>query len=424
MKRLIVFTILFLSLGTQAQFKKYFHDKALRVNYEHSGDFETEFFYLTNLMEEQYWGGSHTKLIDTLEYGDHFFKVFDKKSGKLIYSHGFCSLFHEWQSVAEAKSLHKSFREAIIMPFPKEDVNVVFYSRDAMGKWDSKFEFTIDVDSYFILPTQKHQFPVYDAFISGDSKDKVDIVILPEGYTKEELEDFKKDCNTFAEFLFRFEPFASYKDHFNIRGVLAPSEESGSDIPAKHIYKNTLLDSKFYTFDSERYCMVEDFQNVRDIAANAPYDQIYILVNTEKYGGGGIYNFYNVSAIRNEESAKVVVHEFGHGFAGLADEYYDNSTSYEGLFNKQVEPWQPNLTTLVDFDSKWKHLMNADTPIPTEANAANSNILGVYEGGGYEAKGVYRPKMDCLMHTFKDGIFCEACKEGIVKMIKFHSSGE
>ncbi|MDO9028363.1 MAG: M64 family metallopeptidase, partial [Candidatus Roizmanbacteria bacterium] len=191
--------------------------------------------------------------------------------------------------------------------------------------------------------------------------------------------------------------------------------------PADSVWKNTILSSSFYTFDSERYCMTEDHKSVRDLAANAPYDQIYILTNTTKYGGGGIFNFYSMSSSSNRFSAAIIVHEFGHSFAGLGDEYFDSSTSYNDFYNLTIEPWEPNLTSLVDFDSKWSHLLAEDTPVPTPSDTAFIGKTGVFEGAGYVAKGMYRPAFDCLMHTFRGNRFCKACEEAISKMVEFYA---
>jgi len=232
---------------------------------------------------------------------------------------------------------------------------------------------------------------------------------------------FINDCQKFAKLLFSFSPYTENKDKFNIRAVLAASEESGNDIPGDSIWKKTLMNTGFYTFDSERYCMTMDNKSVRDLAANAPYDQIYILVNNKKYGGGAIYNYYSVSVNSNILASKIFVHEFGHGFAGLGDEYYNSPTSYNDFYPLDVEPWEPNLTTLIDFNSKWKHLLKKKTPIPTPPKKKYLDKPGVFEGGGYVAKGVYRPAYDCLMNSFKGDKFCEACTESIQNMIDFYA---
>ena len=393
----------------------------MRIDYIHAGDHSQDEYYVKQIKQEPFWGGSVSKQIDTFKYGKYFFEVYDLKNNTLIYSRGYSSLFGEWQTTDEAKEMKKAFYEGIVFPFPKNIVRVVWYARDWDGKFQKKMELEIDPKSYFIEPTMNQQYPVYEVLKSGNPHDKVDIVILPDGYDETEMDLFKQDCDKFAKEIFKYHPYDNYKEYFNIYGVMAPSKDSGNDIPADSIWKNTQLSTSFYTFDSERYCMTEDFKAVRDLAANTPYDQIYILVNNEKYGGGAIYNFYNVSVNSNAKAGQIFIHELGHGFAGLGDEYYTSSTSYNDFYNLEVEPWEPNITTLVDFDKKWKYLLDKNTPIPTPDTEEYINTLGVFEGGGYVAKGVYRPKQDCLMNSFQDIHFCKACEEAVINMILFYS---
>jgi hypothetical protein len=409
------------SFSSFAQFNKYFTNQALRLDYIHAGNAKQEAYYLDEWIAEPFWGGSKNKLIDRFKYGKYYFEVYDKSSGTLIYSRGYSTIFAEWQTTLEAKKVSKSFQETIRFPMPKDTVIVKLYSRNWKGKFEKKVEYSISPKNYFIKRGLRKEYPVYQALVQGDPANKVDIVILPDGYTKDEMDLFIQDCDKFAQELFNYYPYSKYKSRFNISGVLAPSQESGTDIPRDSIWKNTLLGSSFYTFDSERYCMTTENKIIRDVAANVAYDQIYILVNTKKYGGGAIYNDYNLSVNSNKQAGKIFIHELGHGFAGLADEYYDNSTSYNDFYNQEAEPWEPNITTLVHFDSKWKHLLADSIPIPTPDSAKYQKSLGVFEGGGYSAKGIYRPKKDCLMKTFNGDKFCEACSEAIIKMINFYS---
>jgi hypothetical protein len=230
------------------------------------------------------------------------------------------------------------------------------------------------------------------------------------------MDKFLADAERSASYIFSEEPFQSLRDQFNIRAVKSASPDSGTDIPGQGIWKNTVMNSGFYTFGIERYMTTMDYKSVCDVAANAPYDQIYILVNTDKYGGGGIYNHYSISAADNLQSRAVVIHEFGHAFGGLADEYYTSAVAYNDYFPLDVEPWNPNLTTLVDFDSKWKDMVPEGTPVPTPAEDQYKDVVGVYEGGGYVAKGVYRPMIDCRMHT-NDAVFCPVCSTALRKMV-------
>ncbi len=422
MKTIILsFLLILVSIQTFASFDDWFTDKTLRVDYYRTGNSKNEFYSIGQVKNEPYWGGSHINLIDTLNYGEYYFKAFDVKTNMLIYSRGYCALFDEWRFTEEAKHTSRTFTETVVMPFPKNDVRIEFYSRNFMGVYAKMFEYNVEVKNYFISNERQMAFPVYDVLISGDPAYKIDIVILPEGYTAGEMDRFKADCDKFAAGLFTFEPYTHNRDKFNIRAVLAPSAESGTDIPRDKVWKNTILNSSFYTFDSERYLMTTDNKDVRNLASNAPYDQIYILANTTKYGGGAIFNYYNMSVNSNASSAKIFVHEFGHGFAGLADEYDDGSTSFNDMYPLNVEPWEPNITTLVKFDTKWENMLSANTPIPTPLKNALPLQLGVYEGAGYVAKGVYRPTPDCLMRTFKGDKFCPVCEKAIQRMIDFYT---
>lgn len=405
-----------------ADYSTYFTTESMRVDYSRSGDAEHDKCFLIEIKKEPFWGGSITHLIDTYKYGKYFFEIYDVASGALLYSRGFSTLYGEWQTTAEADSISKAFYESITFPFPKQPIRLQMYKRSFHdGGFEPQMELYINPQEYAINPQLSHTYPVYQALDNGSAASKVDIVILPEGYTAEQMPDFKADCDKFVQEMFRYQPYSQYKDKFNVYGVLAPSAQSGTDIPADSVWRQTLLNTRFYTFGSERYCMTTDYKSVRDVAANAPYDQIYILVNSKKYGGGAILNYYNVSVNSNKMAGLIFIHELGHGFAGLADEYYDSSTSYEGFYNPAVEPWEPNITTLVDFDHKWKHLLAKNTPIPTPTTVTWQGKMGVYEGGGYVAKGIYRPRQDCLMKTFKGTTFCDACQEAIIKMIKFYA---
>jgi hypothetical protein len=417
---LILLFLLCFTFDAAAQFDKYFTSKTLRIDYFHSGDKDSEYWSFDETLIEPYWAGSKTNLIDTFEYGKYFFKVVDLPDEKVIYSRGYSTLFSEWQTTEEAKQTRKTFTETVVMPLPKKDVRVDFYSRNKQGELVKVFEYVVDIKSYFIKPERRLGFPAFDVEINGDPEKKVDIVILPEGYTGQELGQFISDCKQFANHLFEFEPYKTNQEKFNIRAVLAPSQESGSDIPADNTWKKTLMNTTFYTFDSERYCMTTDSKSVRDLAANAPYDQIYILVNHPKYGGGAIYNDYSVSVNSNEMVAKIFVHEFGHGFAGLGDEYYTDDVAYSEFYQMNVEPWEPNITTLTNFDAKWKNLVDKKTLVPTPNEERYKGITGVFEGGGYSAKGIYRPSYDCLMNTFKGNVFCEVCQKSIQEMIDFY----
>ena len=423
MKRYILFFVIFIfSLSfAQVKFDDYFLDKSLRIDYYHFGNAESDSYAIDELIEEPYWGGSKTNLLDIFNYGKYIVKVFDASSDSLIFSKTYSTLFSEWQTVDEAKKITKGFSEVIVIPYPKKKIRVEFYSRDKENNPVKKLVYNIDPSDYFIKKDNRNKYPVFDVLNNGDPANKVDIVMIPEGYTTDEMDLFKKDCEKFAGLLFNTSPYKENKNKFNIRGVEAPSEESGTDIPADNIWEKTLLNTSFYTLDLDRYLMTKDYKTVCDVAANAPYDQIYIIVNTEKYGGGSIYNYYSVCIRQSRYEEYIFTHEFGHGFAGLADEYYSSSVTYENFYPLDVEPLDPNLTTLVDFDTKWKDMVSDTIPIPTPNDPKYKNVVGAFEGGGYTAKGVYRPSLDCTMFSLSVNNFCPVCKRAIQEMIDFYT---
>ena len=422
MKKHLLLFLALLPCMAWAQFDRYFTEASLRVDYCLTGNHDVTDYSLKELIREPYWSGSKTNLIDTLEFGNYIVKVFETGTDNLLFSKGYQNLYGEWTSTSEALQITKTFDESVIVPFPKVEVDIALLRKTWEGELVEGMRFTVSPDDYFIRNYDNLKLPVYDAWIGNEDYTKaVDIVILPEGYTQAEMGKFVKDCDFFVKSLFSYAPYDRYRESFNVRGLMVPSEESGCTMPGDHIYKNTAMRFSFWTFDSERYCMSTDNRDIRDLAGQVPYDQIYILVNTEKYGGGGIYNFYCSSASSNSYSSDVIIHEFGHGFAGLADEYYTDETGYDHMYNIEVEPWEPNLTTLVDFSNKWGDMLNKKTPVPTPREKKFETTIGVFEGGGYEAKGVYSPHMDCLMKTFKGHEFCPVCQRAIERMILYYS---
>lgn len=410
------------TLSAQVDFDRYFFDRTMRFDFHHAGDAQHEQYYFDGLKAEPYWAGSKRTLRDTTNLGNQLFRIVDEASGEEIYSRGYCTLFNEWQDTPEAMTVARSYPESVVFPYPKHPCRIEFYARDAKGVFTKRYSQQLDPESYWVEQFSP-RYEVFDVVYHGSTEHRVDIVLLPEGYSHAERAKFEEACRTFAEAMFTYAPYAELKERFNIRAVWAPSEESGVTIPGEHIWRNTACKANFYTFDSERYQTVSDQQQLRDLAAHVPYEYIYILSNTQKYGGGGIFNFYGISAAHNEGfTGKIYVHEFGHLLMGLGDEYVGTTAYDETMYDKRLEPWEPNLTTLVDFDRKtiWKGLMNSDTPVPTPVGGAYGNRVGVFEGGGYAAKGIYRPAEQCLMNSFR-GVeaFCPVCQEAIKSYIAF-----
>jgi len=418
----LAITLLFFLSFTNAQdikFDDYFEDASLRFDYHHAGTHNSETVYPEQLVKEKYWAGSKKHLISPFDYGKYKVVLKDASNDEIIYSNGYSTLFMEWQTIPEAKKLKKSFYESVIVPFPKKKVILEINSIDFNQKWTNIYSQTVDPSDYFIKKEKEPQYEVRDIHVVKSPEKALDILFIPEGYTKAEMEKFITDAKRMMNYLFDVEPFSAYRENINIRAVLAPSEESGTDIPGHGVWKNTVLNSNFYTFNSERYLTTSDIKSLRDVASVSYYDQIYILVNTEKYGGGGIYNFYNLCTSDNKYSEEVFTHEFGHGLAWLADEYfYDDDMS--SFYDKTLEPREENITTLVNFDSKWKNKLEKDTKIPTNVES-KGNKIGVYEGAGYTSKGVYRAFKNCKMKSNSTNEFCEVCEEAVEKILKYYS---
>lgn len=406
---------------SQLDYDDWFTLERMRVDLFYSGNHETTQVFFNKIKKEPQWGGSMTNLVDQMGFGHFQVRITDKESDKLIFSRGFSTLWEEWQTTAESKITDKSMSGSVIFPFPKKEMIFELLMRDGNNRFVEVFAMEIDPGSIFIESNLTYDFPVKKVLDHGDPAKHIDVAFVAEGYTIEQMSDFEADVREFSEHLFKEEPFGEHRDKFNIWAVFSESVDEGTDIPGDGIWKNTILNTNFYTFGSERYLMSYDFSLVSDVVANVPYDQIFILVNTEKYGGGGVYNNYCVGSSGNSYSLIVMVHEFGHGFGGLGDEYYNSSTAYEDFFDLMVEPWEPNLTTLVDFESKWAGLVAEDTPIPTPAEAEYLDKTGVFEGGGYVSKGVFRPAIDCRMKSNEAEGFCEACKQVLTEMIRFYT---
>ena len=418
---LFIFFLLTPAYSQSINFDDYFVSKTLRLDFIHAGDYQNENYFLEEMKTEPFWGGSKVNLIDEFRYGENIVEVYDEASGKLIYSRGFATLFQEWKATDEAKNVPKSFYETVVIPYPKNPVRIEISGRMRKPDFKKMYSVTVNPNDYFIQPESKPRFNTGKLVYNGEPESKVDIVFLPDGYTEAEMEKFEKDAKRMVGYFYGCEPFSEYKNSFNFWVVYAQSDESGTDFPGKRIYKNTILNSSFYTFNTERYLMTDDIKTVRDLAGHVPYDQIYILVNSDTYGGGGIYNYYSLTSVDNKYVDYVLVHEFGHGFASLADEYYTSDVAVEDYYDLNFEPYEPNITTLKDFGKKWSALVEEGTPIPTPPTAEYENTVGAFEGGGYVAKGVFRPRQDCTMKSIKYNYFCPVCRNAIIEMIKFYT---
>jgi len=454
MKRfLLVFTLIpYALLGkTGPDFDDYFINKTMRIDYYFTGIKNECRISLDRVIEEPHWAGSMNNLIDTLNFGNHLVEVYDNESNTLIFSKGFSSLFQEWQTTDEAAGgFYRTFSASVLIPYPKKPIKLIHFSRNKKNKFVSEFETIIDPASRFVKrdkPQFDYKLKAY--FKNGSPNKKVDILILPEGYTKREMRKFRKDVKHFTDVLFAARPFNEYKDRFNVWYLEVLSEESGIDDPRKGVFVKSAFELTYNSFDSDRYILAFDNKRIRDIAAGAPYDQLYFLVNSPKYGGGGIYNLFSICYSHSDKEKNswwpdyVFVHEFGHAFGGLGDEYYTSDVAYNEFYPLDTEPWEPNITPNATKNTlKWKQFVEPETPIPTpwekelfdkipyKNNNDRRELLqnqkywgkvGAFEGSGYSSEGLYRPFLDCRMFSKSLVDFCPVCRDAIIRVIKFHT---
>ncbi len=406
---------------TEIRFNDFFTDRTLRYDFLLGGDDKTVEIFPQQIKEEAKWAGSKNNLIDKLNYGTYRVRVFDKTTNQLIFSKGFSPLFMEWQTTAEAKQVKRTFYQSAFIPFPKKKIVLEIQQRQWEGDFRTVHSAEIDPGDYYIIRENPKRYTTETIQNSGKPGKCVDLVFLAEGYTQQEMDKFLSDAKRMTDYLFKNAPFDKHRNQFNVYAVCSPSEESGTDIPGDSIYKNTAFNSTFYTFGTPRYLTSSDMKSIYDAVAQIPWDQIFVLVNTDRYGGGGFYNFLGIGSAGNQLSENVFIHEFGHEFAGLGDEYYTSSVAYENFYNLDVEPWEPNLTTLVDFDSKWGEMLDKGTPVPTPRKTEYKNTIGVFEGGGYTAKGVYSPMMNCRMKSNDVSFFCPVCRKAIEQAIESYT---
>lgn len=405
-------------------YSDYFGENTMRYDFHHGGNSTDEYYLFDRIKREGAWAGSKTSLINPFEYGEQHFRIVDTESGKVIYKNNYCTLFNEWQTTPEAARVSRSYPEALIFPEPKKDFTIQIFARNKVSKaMELKHSHSVSVSDYNILPSRTDNEYI-DIHNGGDIEHSLDIVLLPDGFTNEEKEKFLASCQMWKDALFAYSPFKENTRRINIRAVWVASPESGISEPGHNKWVNTCLGSRFFTFGSERYQMVEDFQRVRDMAAMAPYESIFILTNTDKYGGGGIYNFYGLgSAGKTGRTGEVYVHEFGHSLMGLGDEYVEVGNTVSAFYPADKEPWEANLTTFVNFEGKWEDMIDERTPIPTPfeqsmlAMPQHELVTGAYEGGGYLEKGIYRPTPLCMMNQLRD--FCPVCLRAISRYLDY-----
>ncbi len=486
MKNSVIFfwLVLFIPLSAQTglKFDDYFRDKTMRIDYYHTGDAKSDIVSLDEIYVYGIWAGSKTHLIDKFNNGKYYVKIYDIKTGKLIFSKGFDSYFFEYQTSEDArKGIRKVFGESVLIPLPKSEIKFVLLKRNEVNKLVETFRTVINPFEVNVKTEKPDEsLKVVESHISGDPHTKADIVILSEGYTAAEFGKFKNDLKRYTEVFLHQEPYKSLQNKFNIRGVFKSSPESGVDEPRAGIFKNTNLNCSFNSLGSARYLLTKDNKAMRDMASVVPYDAIYIMVNHKRYGGGGIYNQFCTFTTGNKWSEYVFLHEFGHSFAGLADEYYSSSVAYSDFYPEGVEPVEPNITALLNPPKvKWEKFVSPGIEIPTpwrkaefdsvdfawqkerrrlnsiisklkKENAPQNKIdsltkeaerlkeshtkrvekflkkskywgkVGAFEGAGYASKGLYRPMLDCIMFSIGEKPFCKVCGNAIINVIRHY----
>jgi hypothetical protein len=412
-----------LSASGQINYETYFTDQALRIDYFRTGNADSNTITFDKLLIESQWSGSRTRTIEPYEYGNYKIEVTDFNSGLLLYGYTYSSLFAEYIFTEKGQKEVKTFQESVRIPFPKHSVMITFSERSKdTGNWRKTKDYTFHPEKEN-PPAPNGNFAVSSKKIhdSGDFRKKADIVFISEGYTESQQDKFFADAVRIAGDLLGCRPFSSHRDKMNIWAVFAASEDEGATNPSENIEKNTVLKSNFSTFGTDRYLMTESHFDLRDIASAVPYDHLIILVNTDQYGGGGIFNFYATCPSDDANSDFLVVHEFGHSFAGLADEYWTSNVSVIEYYNLSLEPPEPNITTLVDFDTKWKSMIGENIPVPTPPEGKYRNSIGVFEGAGYVEKGIFRPFYECTMKSVRYNSFCPVCTKAIEETIRFFS---
>lgn len=410
-KRIYTFALAAMAvLSVKAQvFDEYFEDKTLRIDYIFSGTDSTQHIAVDELYREPHWYGKRTRLAEVPVEGNGQITVRDHRSQQVIYRNSFSTLFQEWQEEPEAKRVEKAFENVFLVPMPKDTADVTVELRNNRREITASLTHTVLPKDILIHPIgEKDVTPYITLQQAEDTAHCIHLAFLSEGYTAEEMPVFLADARTAIEALFDHEPFKSLRSRFNIIAVEAVSKESGTSEPGKGNWKQTVLGSNFDTFYSERYLTTLKLKLVHNALAGTPYEHILILVNTNRYGGGGILNSYVLSSTHHKWFRPVVVHEFGHSFAGLADEYAYEEEQIP-MYPHDVEPWEKNITTKVNFHDKWEDLIGKDKK------------TGFYEGAGYSLKGVYRAYPDCRMRTNETPEFCPACQKAIREMIDFYT---
>ena len=471
MKKTFFFTIITVMATCSAmaqQFDEFFDGRTLRLDYVFAGNHDAQQIYLEQMYVTPQWAGRKSRLADVPLKGNGQIQVKDHATGQTLFVHTFSTLFQEWLATEEATKVSKAFATSYNVPMPKQPVDITVSLLDFHGKVVTTLTHTVDPADILIRQIGDNGIPYHYVWkgktvetqnlVSTDQPGKrnymptegplggqpditgcIDLAIVAEGYTRAQMGKFYNDCQRVVDALFAHEPFTSMKDRFNVVAVAAESLTSGPSVPHLGRWSSTPVGTHYDTFYSDRYLMTQDIHRLYDVLSGVPFEHIIVLVNSDTYGGGGIYNQITVTTSDHPTFHQVLVHEFGHAYAGLGDEYfYDDA--YESMYPADTEPWEPNLTTLVDFQSKWADMLPKGTAIPTPPDPKVPNYrkitnekeqrlldaatqrVGVFEGGGYQSKGVYRPAQECRMKINEVQNFCPVCSRAIRQITDFYTS--
>jgi hypothetical protein len=422
MKKISLILVLALCMGLvnaqEVKFNQYFALKTLRIDYRHSGNLKTDTIEFSKAHYYANWAGTMSQLIDPFNFGANRVELYDSASNTMIYSRGYSNLFEEWRTTAEGKIKTESFEETLLVPMPKKTVKVAIQRRERDGKYSLLSAFYLNPSNIELSTVAKAKQMVLHR--GGKSDKCMDLTFIADGYAISDSTKLKEDFQRFAGYYLNCKPYNKLKRAINIIGVLSYSEESGITDPISSTQRKSAVGCTFNSIGSDRYLMTTQMWKLHDCVESAPTDAIVIICNTPKYGGGGIYNYYATVAAGCAQGNFILVHETGHSIAGLGDEYYTSEVSTEDFYPLNIEPWEPNITTNVDFGKKWKWMIAKETPVPTPCESKYENTVGLYEGAGYMAKGIYRPWQNCTMKEIKYDGFCPVCQNAILRMVEYY----
>lgn len=404
-------------------FDEVFTDSTLRIDYVFSGTNRTQHIAFTRMSKTAGWYGRRNNLDRLLLGGNGQLTVMDPISGDTLYRHSFSTLFQEWQTTEEATLTERAFVNPYVIPLPKQPVVVEVTLLDTHNRVTSQLCHTVNPHDILIADRSRQQTTPWRYIRqAGDSRECIDVCFVAEGFAADQMPEFLAMCDSSIAALTAHEPYSSLIDRFNFVAVMPPSRENGISQPLRRQWVDTPLGAHYSTFYVDRYLTIPDISLLYDYCTGIPFEHFIILANTPQYGGGGIFNSYTIASARSPRSKlEVIVHEFGHSFGGLGDEYfYDDQ--YETMYPDDTEPWEPNLTTLVDFGSKWRDMLTEGVTVPTQPDGNDlTTKVGVYEGGGYQSKGVYRPAQECRMKINEVKEFCPVCQRAISRLVDYYT---